>query len=87
MRFPVILMRMSHEHSTLLPAREMLMPEEDRRYERAPCAHCGGIGCCYCDRSGCVLVSAPKRICVHCEGIGCIYCGFTGWAGVKGKYD
>jgi len=67
---------------------EIPMPEpEKNQYETAPCAHCGGIGCCYCDKTGCVLVAAPKRICPHCEGIGCIYCGFTGWAGVKGKYD
>ena len=64
----------------------MPTPAEDR-YEPAPCAHCGGIGCCYCGKTGCVLVAAPKRICPHCEGAGCIYCGFTGWAGLKGKYE
>jgi hypothetical protein len=65
----------------------MMPSPEKHEYEPAPCAHCGGIGCCYCGKTGCVLVAAPKRICPHCEGAGCIYCGFTGWAGLKGKYD
>ena len=70
------------------PYKVMLMPEPEKKpYEKATCAHCGGIGCCYCDKTGCVLARAPKRTCPHCEGIGCIYCGFTGWAGIKGKYE
>jgi len=82
-----MLMRINPDHilsdnqGTTMPS-----PAEDR-YESAPCAHCGGIGCGYCGKTGCVLVAAPKRVCPHCEGAGCIYCGFTGWAGVKGKYD
>jgi hypothetical protein len=56
-------------------------------YVEATCAHCEGAGCIYCDKKGCVLVTAPARRCRHCEGDGCIYCGFTGWAGLKGKYD
>ncbi|MCX6691799.1 MAG: hypothetical protein NTW33_07035 [Methanoregula sp.] len=44
-------------------------------------------GCLYCNKGGTVLVACPKKQCHHCEGIGCIYCGFTGWAGVKGKYE
>lgn len=60
---------------------------EDNKYEPAVCAHCDGIGCLYCNRTGSVLVAAPKRHCLHCEGVGCIYCGFTGWANPKGKYD
>lgn len=63
------------------------MSDEKELYESAPCAHCDGIGCLYCNKKGNVLVLAPKRPCHHCEGIGCIYCGFTGWAGLKGKYD
>ena len=56
-------------------------------YEPATCAHCEGIGCLYCNKSGSVLVRRPKTPCRHCEGIGCFYCGFTGWSGLKGKYD
>lgn len=63
------------------------MTGKTRTYVEATCAHCGGAGCIYCDKKGCVLVTAPARRCRHCEGDGCIYCGFTGWAGLKGKYD
>ena len=56
-------------------------------FESAICAHCEGIGCLYCNKTGVVLVTAPKRHCHDCEGVGCIYCGFTGWADPKGKYD
>jgi len=56
-------------------------------YTEAVCAHCEGSGCIYCDKKGCVLVIAPATKCRHCEGDGCIYCGFTGWSGLKGKYD
>jgi hypothetical protein len=56
-------------------------------YEPAVCAHCNGQGCLYCNKTGTVLVAAPKQPCRHCEGVGCIYCGFTGWAKPKGKYD
>ena len=62
------------------------IPDENKRYEPAICGHCGGEGCLYCDKTGTVLVTAPKRACRHCEGVGCIYCGFTGWAEPKGKY-
>ena len=60
---------------------------EKIQYERARCSHCEGIGCLYCDKTGSVLVRAPKKPCRHCEGVGCFYCGFTGWAELKGKYD
>jgi len=81
-------MRLNSDHilsgnqGTMMPS-----PAGKKQYESAPCAHCGGIGCSFCGKTGCVLVAAPKRVCPHCEGDGCIYCGFTGWAGVKGKYD
>ena len=58
-----------------------------RTYTEAVCAHCEGDGCIYCDKEGCVLVIDPPTKCRHCEGDGCIYCGFTGWSGLKGKYD
>jgi hypothetical protein len=58
-----------------------------RTYTEAVCAHCEGNGCIYCDKKGCVLVIDPPTKCRHCEGDGCIYCGFTGWSGLKGKYD
>jgi hypothetical protein len=61
------------------------MTEKD--YTDVVCNHCGGLGCIYCDRKGRVQVQVPARKCRHCEGVGCIYCGFTGWAGLKGKYD
>ncbi|MGC9434860.1 MAG: hypothetical protein ACP5C4_02050 [Methanomicrobiales archaeon] len=41
----------------------------------------------YCDRQGWVWVEVPARECRWCDGAGCIYCGFTGWAGLKPKYD
>jgi hypothetical protein len=63
------------------------MTGKKETYVEATCAHCEGAGCIYCDKKGCVLVAAPARRCRHCEGDGCIYCGFTGWAGLKGKYD
>jgi hypothetical protein len=63
------------------------MPEPSKNYTEAVCAHCEGEGCIYCDKKGCVLVIAPAKKCRHCEGDGCIYCGFTGWSGLKGKYD
>lgn len=59
----------------------------EKTYTEAVCAHCEGEGCIYCDKKGCVLVLAPATKCRHCDGDGCIYCGFTGWAGLKGKYD
>ncbi|MFZ1898593.1 hypothetical protein [Methanoregula sp.] len=46
-----------------------------------------GFGCTYCNKTGTVLVRAPKKHCSECEGVGCIYCGFTGWARPKGRYD
>ncbi len=58
-----------------------------KRYEPATCGHCGGEGCLYCNKTGTVLVTSPKKPCKHCEGVGCIYCGFTGWTSPKGKYD
>ena len=58
-----------------------------KTYEPATCRHCDGEGCLYCNRTGTVLVLAPRRPCRHCEGVGCIYCGFTGWTEPKGKYD
>jgi len=61
--------------------------DPERTWEPAPCGHCEGYGCTYCDRTGTVLVEAPKRPCRHCEGVGCFYCGFTGWTHPKGKYD
>ncbi len=82
-----ILMRTSNEIAHFSTGVCPFMTGSQERYETAPCAHCGGIGCCYCDKTGCVLVAAPKRTCPHCGGIGCIYCGFTGWAGLKGKYE
>ena len=58
-----------------------------KEYVAVTCGHCEGIGCTYCNKTGTVLVVAPKRQCPHCDGVGCIYCGFTGWAEPKGKYD
>ncbi|NMB78435.1 MAG: hypothetical protein GYA23_05005 [Methanomicrobiales archaeon] len=63
------------------------MTEENIEWEPAPCAHCEGLGCNYCSRTGTVMVKAPKTPCRHCEGIGCFYCGFTGWTHPKTKYD
>ena len=63
------------------------MADVQKIYESATCGHCDGIGCTYCNKTGTVLVLAPKMICPECEGVGCIYCGFTGWAHPKGKYD
>jgi hypothetical protein len=63
------------------------MTDTQTIYTKAVCTHCEGAGCVYCDKKGCVMVRAPARKCRHCEGDGCIYCGFTGWAGLKGKYD
>lgn len=63
------------------------MTKEENRYEPATCSHCEGCGCTYCDKKGTVLVRYPKTPCRHCDGDGCFYCGFTGWAGLKGKYD
>jgi hypothetical protein len=63
------------------------MSDGKKTYEPALCAHCEGLGCTVCNKSGTVLVTAPKQRCHQCEGAGCIYCGFTGWAGPKGKYD
>lgn len=63
------------------------MTDNQMCYERATCSHCDGEGCLYCDKTGSVLVRAPKKPCRHCDGVGCFYCGFTGWAGLKGKYD
>ncbi|MGA7797436.1 MAG: hypothetical protein WB986_02280 [Methanoregula sp.] len=61
--------------------------DEQNTYEPAICGHCSGIGCTYCNKTGTVLVRAPKKHCSECEGVGCIYCGFTGWARPKGRYD
>ena len=47
----------------------------------------GTSGCIYCNKTGSILVQAPKKKCPHCEGDGCFYCGFTGWHRPKGKYD
>ncbi|MFA7304609.1 MAG: hypothetical protein WC015_08915 [Methanoregula sp.] len=63
------------------------MTTTKKDYEPVTCGHCEGFGCTYCNKTGTVLVAAPKRQCPHCEGVGCIYCGFTGWASPKGKYD
>ncbi|HZK30718.1 MAG TPA: hypothetical protein VFC43_05725 [Methanoregula sp.] len=63
------------------------MTPAERVYVPATCAHCSGIGCLYCNKTGTVLVLSPKRPCRYCEGVGCIYCGFTGWTGPKGKCD
>lgn len=63
------------------------MEENTKKYEPAPCGHCGGIGCTYCNCTGSVLVLAPRKKCPHCDGDGCFYCGFTGWHRPKGKYD
>ncbi|MDD1694412.1 MAG: hypothetical protein LUQ71_06775 [Methanoregula sp.] len=59
----------------------------EKTFEPAICRHCDGEGCLYCNKTGTVLVTAPKRFCHHCEGVGCIYCGFTGWTGPKSKCD
>lgn len=63
------------------------MTEPVKTFEPAICQHCEGIGCTYCNKTGTVLVTAPKSLCKHCEGVGCIYCGFTGWTGPKSKCD
>ncbi|TAJ44714.1 hypothetical protein [Methanofollis fontis] len=60
---------------------------EKPEYEEVVCHHCDGAGCMYCDRKGKVLVRKPAQICCTCDGTGCIYCGYTGWAGLKGKYE
>ena len=65
----------------------LIITTGDQIYESATCGHCEGIGCLYCNKTGVILVKAPKRQCLYCEGVGCIYCGFTGWADPKGKYD
>jgi hypothetical protein len=75
-----------HRGQLLWNGGVLTITTEKQNYESATCAHCGGIGCLYCNKSGVVLVTAPKRQCHHCEGVGCIYCGFTGWADPKGKY-
>jgi len=63
------------------------MADEIITWEPATCRHCEGAGCTYCNKTGTVLVRAPKKICPACDGDGCIYCGFTGWDHPKGKYD
>ncbi|MFA4861830.1 hypothetical protein [Methanoregula sp.] len=63
------------------------MTPPEKTFEPAECGHCGGLGCTYCNKTGTVLVTAPKRQCLHCESVGCIYCGFTGWTGPKSKCD
>jgi hypothetical protein len=63
------------------------MAVQEKTYEPALCGHCDGLGCLYCNKTGTVLVEAPRKKCLHCEGVGCIYCGFTGWFHPKGKYD
>jgi hypothetical protein len=63
------------------------MAVQEKTYEPALCGHCDGLGCLYCNKTGRVLVEAPRKKCLHCEGVGCIYCGFTGWFHPKGKYD
>jgi uncharacterized protein with PIN domain len=68
-------------------ALRVFMTDSEIRYEKARCAHCEGLGCLFCDKSGSVLVRVPKTLCRHCEGTGCFYCGFTGWSGIKGKYE
>jgi hypothetical protein len=64
-----------------------MMTGKEKTFEPAICQHCEGAGCTYCNKTGTVLVTAPKRLCQHCDGAGCIYCGFTGWAGPKSKCD
>jgi hypothetical protein len=64
-----------------------MITNEKKVYEPAPCGHCEGYGCTYCNKTGTVLVESPKTPCRHCEGVGCFYCGFTGWTHPKGKYD
>ncbi|PKL59106.1 MAG: hypothetical protein CVV33_09550 [Methanomicrobiales archaeon HGW-Methanomicrobiales-4] len=56
-------------------------------YVLVTCQHCGGEGCCFCDKKGRVEVTSPERMCRHCNGVGCLYCGYTGWSGLRGKYD
>ena len=63
------------------------MTPVEKTFEPATCRHCDGEGCMYCNKTGTVLVTAPKCLCRHCEGVGCIYCGFTGWTGPKSKCD
>ncbi len=63
------------------------MSEEQPVYKEEVCCHCDGLGCRYCDGKGKVLVAQPAKKCRHCGGECCIYCGYTGWEGVKGKYD
>lgn len=63
------------------------MSEPEKTFEPAICCHCDGEGCLYCNKTGTVLVRAPKTLCGQCEGVGCIYCGFTGWAGPKSRCD
>ena len=61
--------------------------EQVVRYEPATCRHCDGLGCLYCNKTGTVLVRAPKHLCGQCDGVGCIYCGFTGWEKPKSRCD
>jgi len=63
------------------------MTDQEKKYEPALCGHCEGAGCTYCNKTGSVLVEAPKKKCPHCDGVACFYCGFTGWYHPKGKYD
>ena len=73
---------MISRHSRFTPAdrgkKDVSTISVKRNYEPAICGHCGGEGACHCNKTGTVLVTAPKRACRHCEGVGCIYCGFTG---------
>jgi|GEM_PF-1016604 len=71
--------RLMQPTGTLVSSEEV---KEKPRYTPETCAHCEGEGCCYCDKTGKVLVAQPSRKCRHCDGDGCIYCGFTGWAGL-----
>ncbi|NLV26362.1 MAG: hypothetical protein GXY48_04235 [Methanomicrobiales archaeon] len=63
------------------------MTGEKPEYVEVTCQHCGGEGCCFCDTKGTVSVKWPEKMCRHCNGVGCIYCGYTGWGGLRGKYD
>ena len=36
------------------------MTGEKKIYEPAPCGHCEGYGCTYCNKTGTVLVESPK---------------------------
>ncbi|PWR75031.1 hypothetical protein ACKUB1_16385 [Methanospirillum stamsii] len=63
------------------------MTGEEPEYVEVTCQHCEGAGCCFCDTKGTVSVKWPEKMCRHCNGVGCIYCGYTGWGGLRGKYD